>query len=105
MYRMHDVFWVLSQWDSEIYSDRSQVTLRKLANTETLDFDSDPLFAYISFESEPDSVFIQRRTGVMPRGVKRQFWQKLYEFGTTHSFRSIDEMVDAWKKRQREKLN
>lgn len=102
-YHLDDVLWLLSKWDPDVFSDRSQKILFQLASDRAGYHRHDSLgSAMITYWEESKSrdnplhIFLLRRNRNVPKG-QREFWQYAFTFAHSVGGGSLDGVLARWR--------
>ena len=86
-YHLNDVLWLLANWNSDVFSDRSQQQLLRLASD--------------SVRSHRHHILLLRRNRSVPSD-QREFWQTAFRFASSMDGGSLD--LDSVLARWRETI-
>lgn len=101
-YHMEDVMLLLARWYPLLFSDRSEVTLNRLASDRARRHEHEgETLAMLTYWSEsldrnnPLHLFMLRRNRCVPRG-RREYWQSLFAFAKSRGGGRLDGLVTDW---------
>jgi hypothetical protein len=103
-FRIHDVIYVASRWDPNLFSDRGHTNLHRLTSRSALAFDLnlEPDFAVVCYRGDemqsPGPMYLRmtRTPRIVPPG-QRRFWQTAYKFAKMHHGGDLDEVIAAYR--------
>jgi hypothetical protein len=100
-YHGDDLLLLLAKWDPDLFSDRSQIILNRLASDSARAYQHESqTMAMVTFphedQNDPFFIFLHRRSRVVPTG-QREYWQTVHRFALSCGTGDLDSVIEKWK--------
>lgn len=109
-YHLEDVFFVLSVWSPQLFSDRQKYNLSRLASEQIskIQIEQEKSFFVFSFIDEEtqdlQQIQIEKRHKIIPKG-KRQFWQAAFQFAKQQGGGNLDQIMEKYSNKKWNRLH